>query len=218
MIDKNVIKAVLFDMDGVLVNSEHHMRESAKDALRLWNIEAVDSDFTEFIGAGEDKFVGGVAEKHGVKYVTEMKHIAYKLYGERVSEASIAFDGAKQIVRELKARGYKTAVCSSADLVKVEINIAAIGLTNDDFDLVLSGSMVERKKPFPDIFLEAARQLGVDAESCVVIEDAVNGVQAAKSASMQNVAVTTSFTRQELIDKIAPDAIIDKLSELADIL
>lgn len=218
MIDKSAIKAVLFDMDGVLVDSEHYMRESAKEALRLWNVEAVDSDFTEFIGAGEDKFVGGVAEKHGVRYVTEMKDIAYKIYGERVSSVNIACDGAKDIVRELKSRGYKTAVCSSADIVKVKINIKSIGLTNDDFDLVLSGSMVERKKPFPDIFLEAAKQLGVNAESCVVIEDAINGIQAAKAASMQNIAVTTSFTREELDEKASPNLIIDKLSELSDAL
>ena len=77
---------------------------------------------------------------------------------------------------------------------------------------------MERKKPFPDIFLEAAKQLGVNAESCVVIEDAINGLQAAKAASMQNIAVTTSFTREELAEKASPNLIIDKLSELSDAL
>ena len=80
-------QAVLFDMDGVLIESEWLMRASAIQALADYGVTARDEDFLEFTGCGEDRFVGGVAEKHGVPYDTAMKERAYDYYGSRVVRA-----------------------------------------------------------------------------------------------------------------------------------
>jgi beta-phosphoglucomutase len=77
-------------------------------------------------------------------------------------------------------------------------NLNEIGLPAATFDAVVNGSQVERKKPAPDIFLEACRRLGLDPASCLVVEDAVAGVAAAKAAGTRCLAVTTSFSRDQL--------------------
>ena len=79
-------KAVLFDMDGVLIDSEEYMAKTGVRALKKYGIDAKESDFAEFVGCGENRYVGGVAEKYGVPYRTEMKEYLYACYGEHVKE------------------------------------------------------------------------------------------------------------------------------------
>ena len=87
----------------------------------------------------------------------------------------------------------RIAVASSADAIKIEANLRKIGLPRPLWDAVVTAEDVTVRKPAPDIFLEAARRLGVAPARCVVIEDAVNGIQAAKAAGMRCVAVASSF-------------------------
>ena len=86
-------KAVLFDMDGVLIDSEEYMAKTGVRALKKYGIDAKESDFAEFVGCGENRYVGGVAEKYGVPYRTEMKEYLYKCYGEHVKEEANIPDG-----------------------------------------------------------------------------------------------------------------------------
>ena len=103
-------KAILFDMDGVLIESEWLMRDSAIQALADYGIEAKHEDFLEFTGMGEDRFVGGVAEKHGKTYVTAMKDLAYDYYGQRVMAESHIPEGVKEMLQTLHAKGIKFVV------------------------------------------------------------------------------------------------------------
>ena len=120
-------KAVLFDMDGVLIDSEEYMAKTGVRALKKYGIDAKESDFAEFVGCGENRYVGGVAEKYGVPYRTEMKDYLYACYGEHVKEEANIPDGVLDVLHTLRARGYRLAVCSSADRVKVLMNLSAIG-------------------------------------------------------------------------------------------
>ena len=85
-------------------------------------------------------------------------------------------------------------------------NLREIGLPPSTFDVVVHGDQVARKKPAPDIFLEATRRLGLEPSSCLVIEDAISGIAAAKAAGARCLAVTTSFPPERLAeaDWIAP--------------
>ncbi len=213
-----IIRAALFDMDGVLVDSEAIMLKGAQEALAQWGIHAVPADFVPFIGAGEDRFVGGVAEAHGVPYVPEMKRVAYERYAFHAAHTDIVIPGAAELLHTLLDHGVRVALCSSADWVKVDINIRALGLVPEDFGAVLTGESVERKKPFPDIYLGGAAALHTDPADCVVIEDAVNGVLAGHAAGARAIAVTTSFTRAELEAQAHPEWIIDHIPEAADII
>lgn len=195
----NRIQAVLFDMDGVLVDSEHVINAAAIRTLAEFGIEARPEDFEPFVGAGEDRYVGGVAELHGKPYVIEMKRRTYDWYLQLLPGMGKAFCGARELVEKLRERGVLLAVASSADRIKVEANLTTITkIPLAHFGAIINGEDVSRRKPHPDIFLEAARRLNVAPEFCCVVEDAINGVQAAKRAGMRCVAVTTSFSQDEL--------------------
>lgn len=212
------IQAVLFDMDGVLVNTEPTMLKSAKLALNEWNVFPSDDDFTEFIGCGEDSFVGGVAEKHGVPYDRAMKKRAYEIFGELIFQEIYVYPGINDMLAQLHKRGYHLAVCSSADRVKVDINIRAAKIDESLFDGISSANDVQRTKPFPDLFLRGAQVTGISPEHCVVIEDAVSGILAAKAAGMHSIAVASTMTPEVLREKAGPEVIVARTTDILDLL
>ena len=210
-------KAILFDMDGVLIESEFLMRATAIQSLADYGVQARHEDFLEFTGMGEDRFVGGVAEKYGLKYEFAMKERAYDYYGQRVKAEAHIPEGVKEMLEQLHAKGIVLAVCSAADLRKVRYNIQAIGVDESLFTALVTGSDVARKKPFPDIYLEGARRVGMDPKDCLVVEDAVSGIQAAHAAGMDAVGIPSTFTPEQLQEKAAPEYILNQTKELIDL-
>ena len=212
MPEPGTAQAVIFDMDGVLTDSEPLINASAVAAFRELGWAVQPEDFLPFVGAGEDRYLGGVAEKHGYPIdLPSLKRRTYEIYLERVPTQLEAFPGACELVRSCRSAGLRVAVASSADRVKVEANLRKIGLPPESWDVVVSGETVANKKPAPDIFLKAAEQLGVPPAQCVVVEDAVNGVQAARAAGMPCVAVAQSFSADLLRDA---DAVVPRIADL----
>ena len=192
------MKAVIFDMDGVLVNSEPVIIEASLRVLKKYGVEAKESDFIEFTGMGDDIFIGGVAAKYGLKYDPSMKAQAYDIYLDIIDTHIKKFPGALPLIKLLKDKGYTLAVASASDLIKVKANLRALGVDIKDFNAIITGSDVERKKPFPDIYLKAAKAIGIDPNECIVVEDALSGTRAGIAAGMKVAAVTTSFPADEL--------------------
>ncbi len=211
-------KAILFDMDGVLIESEHLIRSSAIKALADYGIQAKHEDFLEFTGMGEDRFVGGVAEKHGLTYVPAMKERAYDYFGQDVMEQAHVPAGVREMLLELHSRGLVLAVCSAADLRKVRYNLMAIGVEESMFTALVTGSDVARKKPYPDIYLEGARRVGIDPADCLVVEDAISGVRAAHAAGMDAVALPTTFSFDQLRREANPEYCLDEIRNLPSLL
>jgi len=193
------IRAVIFDMDGVLTDSEPLINAAALAMFQELGLRAQPEDFHPFVGTGENRYLGGVAEKyHFPIHIPSAKRRTYEIYLALVPSRLRAFPGAVELVRACRSAGLKTALASSADLIKIKANLNHIGLPAADWDAIVTGDDVERKKPAPDIFLAAAGKLGLAPAACTVIEDAVNGVQAAKAAGMRCVAVAQSFTARML--------------------
>ncbi len=195
-----MIQAVIFDMDGVLVDSEFAMRKAAILALQEWGVSAKHEDFIPFTGAGEDRFVGGVAELHGVPYVLDMKRRAYEIYLDICNEDIVCFEKIPETIERLSDMGLKIAIASAADDIKVKANIGAAGINPMYLGALVTGSDVEKKKPDPSAFLLAAKKLDVEPQHCVVIEDAVNGIIAANRAGMFSIGILSSFSEKELTD------------------
>jgi len=103
------------------------------------------------------------------------------------------------------------AVASSADRIKVVANLQKIGLPVESWDAVVTGELVEHKKPAPDIFLLAAQTLGVTPRECVVVEDAANGIQAAKAAGMRCIGVAHTLPAEHLQ---SADVVREKISDV----
>lgn len=210
-------KAILFDMDGVLIDSEWLIRAASIQSLEEYGIHARHEDFLEFTGMGEDRFISGVVEKYGKIYDPAMKQRAYDFYGQRVKEDAVVPNGVKDMLETLHSRGIKLAICSAADRRKVLYNLSALGVREELFTAIVSGNEVTRKKPFPDIYLKGAELVGEDPADCLVAEDAVSGVQAAHAAGMDSAAVPTTFTKEQLLDRAAPEYLLNEIRELADL-
>ncbi len=187
------IEGVIFDMDGVLTDSEPVINAAAIAGLREYGVRAGPEDFKPFVGMGEDRYIGGVAEKYGVPYSLEMKRRVYEIYLEILPSMHIVFPGVLELLCELRAAGYRLAVASSADRVKVKANLEAARVPLTWFGAVVTGEDVARKKPDPAIFLAAAAGLGVTGDRACVVEDSPSGVEAAKRAGMRCVAVAQTF-------------------------
>ncbi len=194
-----MIKGVLFDMDGVLLDSEAFMCESAIRMFAEKGLAVRKEDFEPFVGMGENRYLGGVAEKYGCWFDLETdKARAYAIYAEITAGKLVPLPGVHAFIDRCQSRKLKLAVATSADRIKMEINLRALGLPSGTFILTVNGLEVERKKPYPDIYLEAARRLGLKPGECLVVEDAVSGIEAGKAAGCRCLALMTSFPAEKL--------------------
>ena len=194
-----MIRGVLFDMDGVLADSEAFICEAAMAMFAEHGLIVRADDFLPFVGAGENRYLGGVAALYGFPLDVERdKARTYALYGEFIKGRLEELPGARRFLAACRDRGLKAALATSADRVKMDHTLREIGLPPGAFDTLVNGLDVERRKPWPDIYREAARRLGLNAADCLVVEDAPNGVRAGKAAGSRCLGLTSSFTGQEL--------------------
>lgn len=205
------VLGVIFDMDGVLCESEPFICRAAIQMFKeLYDLEVRAEDFLPFVGTGEARFIGGPAEKYGLDIdIDKAKSRTYKIYLRLIRGRLKPTIGAREFIDWCRRLGLKLAVATSADVVKMRGNLREIDLPPELFDAVVTGEQIARKKPAPDIFVLAASRLGLRPQECLVVEDAVTGVQAAKSAGCKCLGLTTSFTEGELLsagaDWVAPD-------------
>jgi HAD superfamily hydrolase (TIGR01509 family) len=214
-----MIHGIILDMDGVLCDSEPFITEAAIALFRERHGIAVQAaDFLPFTGMGENRFLGGVAERHGVRLALEAdKAFTYARYLELIRGRLRPLPGTAAFIEQCRQAGWRLAVASSADRIKVDGNLKELGFGAAAFDAVIDGSQVEHKKPAPDLFLLAAGRLGLTPAACVVFEDAVAGIRAACAAGMRAIGVRGAFDDARLREAGAVATVID-LSEAAEAL
>ena len=204
------VRGIIFDMDGVLCDSETLTADAAcRMFAETYRQHIEPHEFQPFMGTGEDRYIGGVADKHGIKLTMPRDKVRmYTIYGEIARGKLAPLPGVRDFIAACRQRGLKLAVASSADMMKVEINLREIGVPASTFDAVLTGGDATHKKPHPEVFLKAAASLGLAPSDCVVVEDAPSGVKAAKAAGSGCLGLTTSFDEATLraagADWIAP--------------
>lgn len=193
--------ALILDMDGVLCDSEPFIAAAAGEMLRRrYGIVATRADFLPFVGAGEDRFISGAAERHGVTVDLAIdKPLTYEIYLDLIRGALQPIDGAREFLAVARAAGLRLALATSSDRPKLEGNLAAMGIPESTFDVVISAEHVTHKKPDPETFLRAVEQLGVPASRCLVVEDARNGVRAARAAGCAVLGISSSQPAAELL-------------------
>lgn len=205
------VKGIIFDMDGVLCDSEPFICEAASRMFELrYGTRVNAGDFLPFVGAGEDRYLGGVAEKYGITLDLDRdKVFTYEMYLDIIRGRMHPLPGVRDFISKCRKNGIKLAVASSADRMKVDGNLRELELPPETFDVCVNGLEVVKKKPDPEIFLFAAGKLGLKAADCIVAEDAVNGIRAGKAAGAQCLGITSSFTAETLTsagaDWTAPD-------------
>ena len=206
----------LFDMDGVVVRSEPVMMGAAMELLEGYGITVRREEYGSYVGAGEAKLLEGILASRGFSYEPEMKDRLYEIYIRRAQSELQAFPNIKTVLSALKERGEKIALSSSADMVKIRANLEVVDIPLTWFDALVSGEEAEKKKPDPEIFLKSAERLGANPANCLVIEDALNGIRAAKAAGMKCAGFTSYFSREQLSAE-KPNYIIDDLMEILNL-
>ena len=146
-----------------------------------------------------------------------MREDTYRIYCDTAGERVSVFPWAKTLPQTLVREGYAIALGSAADDIKVQCNLNVIGIDRDLFSAIVTASEVVHKKPDPEIFLRCAEKCGIAPEHCLVFEDAVSGVQAAKAGGMRCIAVTSSFDRQTLLCAGA-DRVLDTLDDALSVI
>lgn len=198
-------------MDGVLLDSEEYITRAGVMMFAEKGFEVLPSDFKPFTGMGENRFLGGVAEKYGIPFELEKdKARAYAIYAEITRGRLSPLTGVRGFILQCRKKHLKLAVATSADEIKMRINLRETGLGEELFDALVNGLEVEHKKPHPEIYLLAARRLALEPKECLVVEDAISGMKAARAAGCRCLAITSSF-RAEEFDQA--DWIVKDLSE-----
>ncbi len=203
-----MLKGVLFDVDGVLVDTEELIARASVEMFREKGLEVQPEDFVPFVGTGEIRYLGGVAEKYNFPIdVMEAKKRVYEIYEEIARDNLQLLPGVRSFIERCRKAGLHLAVATSADRVKMLINLREGGLPEEYFDALVTAEDVIHKKPAPDIYLKAAEKLGLPPSQCLVVEDAPAGVEAGKKAGARVLALTTTFPAGKLgaADWIAPD-------------
>lgn len=213
-------RGVVFDMDGVLCDSEPFICEAAcRMFYETHGLRAEKADFIPFVGAGENRYLGGVAEKYGVSLDIERdKRRTYEIYLEIIRGRLSPLEGVKDFLAQCRRLQMKAAVATSADEVKMRGNLREIGLPPESFDVTVNGLEVAQKKPHPEIFLTAIGKLGLTPVECLVVEDAPNGIQAAKAAGAACLGLSTSFPPETLLAAGADWTAADLAHVPADVL
>lgn len=183
------MNAVLFDMDGLLIDSEPLWRACEREVFARHGLELTEDDCRGTAGMRIDAVAAHWKRVRG--YDGESLPVSEEIVDAMevaLSTRAVALPGAVELVRLAHEAGYKTAIATSSPMRLAKAVAARFGW-QDAFDAVCSAEKLAHGKPHPEIFLSAARALGAAPSSCVVFEDSLNGVIAAKAASMFCVAV-----------------------------
>lgn len=207
---------LIWDMDGVLVDSGRAHYEAWKRLFDELGRPLTEAQVAETLGMANEAilrlWLGENAPKAELDALADRKEATFR---ELVGAHMRVLPGVEAWLERARQRGYRQAVASSAPMANIVAVIQALGLA-DAFDLLLSGARLPASKPDPAIFVQAAAGLGVPPERCVVLEDAVQGVEAALRAGMRCIAVANTRSVQELaaahrvvasLEELEPDAI-----------
>ena len=182
------IKAVIFDMDGVIIDSEEYHRQTTRNTMKQFGVEMGQDEMAKFAGGGVLDMLKKVQKKY--EFEADIAKVAVDkadYFMELIENQEIEIPGVRELITALKNKGYKVALATSnfrrvAEHILLKLNM------NETFDRIVCAEDIENFKPHPQIFLLAAERMNLKPENCMVIEDSEKGVNAAKSAGMKCVA------------------------------
>jgi HAD superfamily hydrolase (TIGR01509 family) len=182
-----MIKAVLFDFDGVIVQSEPLHKKTFLDLLAPYGVEASrERWYREFAGTGSRRIFQALAQEYGIDVdIEELVERRRKTFIEHAKRGELKeMPGLRPFLERLRERGIKTAIVSGGHRSYIEILLDMLGIGHH-FDYIVSADEIKARKPDPEPFLMAARELGASPGECLVIEDSYSGCEAARKAGMR---------------------------------
>jgi beta-phosphoglucomutase family hydrolase len=204
-------KAVIWDMDGIIVDTAQYHMKGWQTVFQKRGANYTEEDYRLNTGMRNDSIIrsmlGDKVDQYDIMAITREKD---EVFRQIVSKNIRPFPGVLKLITSLKANKFKIAIASSALIENIQLITRSLKIHNC-FDAIVSGWETTKGKPNPQIFLLAAEKLGVETESCIVIEDAIVGVTASKRAGMCCLAVTNTNPKENLR---GADLVIDTLEEI----
>jgi len=210
--------AVVFDWDGTLADSRRVVVASFQKALSEVDCEISDTFIEQRIGIGSAETFREILRSSKTSFDEALikRLVKLKVRNEiEMSRGINLFDGALQLLQSLQGK-IKLGLASMNDRAVIE-HLLKVMSVKRFFSVVVTADDVARSKPDPEIFLKCAGELKSSPERCVVVEDSVFGVEAAKTAKMKCIAVLTGVHSKEMLEKAGPDLIVDSLTEKKEI-
>ena len=205
-------KAIIFDMDGVIIDNISYHIEALKQFLKQFGKEVTDEEFqNHYNGRTIQEVILGL--KPGADH-TEVMRLAEekeKIYRDLYSADLAPTPGLMDFLSVAQKAGIKMAVATSAITANADFTLDGLNIRGY-FDAVIDSTMVIKGKPDPQIYLKAAEELNISPENCVVLEDALAGIQSAKSAGMDVIGLYTSLKKEEL-----PDGLLMKIKNFHEL-
>ncbi len=212
---KNRIKAVIFDMDGIIIDSEPLQKEAFDLVLKPYNIYLSDEEFKKLIGIRSIENFIDLKKEYDIplsaEKLTDKKN---QYYEEILKKNAEPRDGVIELLSYLKDK-YKIALASGSIRADVMNTLSLLKLKKF-FSVIVTGDDVINGKPHPEIFLKTAELLNINPEYCAVIEDSENGIKAAHLAGMISIAVPTYFTNTHNFE--TADFVVNRLIDIKKIL
>ena len=213
-----MIKAVIFDMDGTIIDSEPIYREVNQEIYEKYGFKLSQEDYDRHMGANLKDIWEDILERHQVKeefshYKVEdfmEDHIHESYQGLAEAEDLELMPGVKEWFEFLKDHGYKMIIASSSYAPVIEHVYQRFEL-DQYMEGYVDGNAIENGKPAPDIFLKAAEKMGVKAEECLVIEDSEHGVNGAQKAGAKVVGFNRAQDQSQDLSKA--DLIIEEFNQ-----
>lgn len=213
--EKPQIEAVIFDLDGLLIDTEPLWSEGRKIVLVKYGVEYSPNLKKRTMGGDYRTGLAMIIDRCNLPLtVEEFARAEKKILDDLYTKKLKFMPGAMEFVKKIDEANILRAIATSSS--RRRLNLVKSILNLYGFDAEVTGDEVENGKPAPDIFLKAAEKLGVRLPNCVVLEDAPLGIQAAKAANMRTVAVIDErFTNEnDFAGDYKPDLIVDSLSKL----
>lgn len=210
-----MIEAVIFDMDGVLVDNRDIHIDAFVVFCKRYGIDFNGDDLLAHFGKGNDEIIpevlsADIVNRYGLEALADEKEAIYRDIFEKSIEPT---RGLVAFLKDLKASGIKCAVGSSGQKANVDFVLDKCEIA-PYFTTIVNGDMVTKCKPDPEIFLTAAKLMGVNPANCLVIEDAFAGIQAAHAAGMKVIAMSTTYSVEQLEDGATFDLLVPDFTTL----
>ena len=205
-------EAVIWDVDGVIADTAPYHCRAWQDVFHKRGVNFTEEDFKRYFGQRNDTIIrNNIGRSISPGELDAIAAEKEENYRQRVAQNIKPLPGAVELIRKLSERRVKMAIASSAPMGNIQLIIRGLGI-NNCFQAIVWGREVTEGKPSPQGFLLAAKKLGVEPQNCIVIEDAIAGVDAAKSAGMKCVAVTNTHPKASLKEA---DLIVDTLEAVS---
>lgn len=181
-------QGVIFDMDGTLFDTESVFQEEWNRIAKERGLSLPESFKYEICGTSGDPMNRIIEKYYHVANGTEIQHLCKERVSRRLLAKVPEKPGCREILSFFRKKGYAISIGSSSPMGQILANLAVTGLSSC-FDALASGEEVDHGKPAPDIFLLAARKMGIPPSRCYVFEDSPNGIRAACAAGMKAIMV-----------------------------